>query len=314
MPGAEITDRSTPRTTRAASRSRSARPTRRSPATSRCGARRGGAHAAAVRQGRGPRRLVGIDGPDRLIERRRNAGGVGAGGQRRGDRQRQVRPVRRPHDGAGVGHAAGPVRRQLPRRRSGAACACGHGRRAGRSAAATAAAATAPPHRLRLRQRRPTRSTRWQFCGRSSRAGSRACSASAPDAMRGHDRDHADGCASAFTAPATSPTKAGHHAVAGRRVAAAAAGRGRRRRRQDSAGHRAGAGAGPAAGASAVLRGLDLSQAAYEWNYGRQLLAIRLHESGQGRHGRCGRPVCARLPARAPAAAGDLQRRSPACC
>ena len=26
--------------------------------------------------------------------------------------------------------------------------------------------------------------------------------------------------------------------------------------------------------------GLDLSQAAYEWNYGRQLLAIRLHESG----------------------------------
>jgi MoxR-like ATPase len=28
--------------------------------------------------------------------------------------------------------------------------------------------------------------------------------------------------------------------------------------------------------------GLDLSQAAYEWNYGRQLLAIRLQESGQG--------------------------------
>ncbi|HEX4510365.1 MAG TPA: AAA family ATPase, partial [Burkholderiaceae bacterium] len=26
--------------------------------------------------------------------------------------------------------------------------------------------------------------------------------------------------------------------------------------------------------------GLELSQAAYEWNYGRQLLAIRLHESG----------------------------------
>jgi MoxR-like ATPase len=26
--------------------------------------------------------------------------------------------------------------------------------------------------------------------------------------------------------------------------------------------------------------GLDLSQAAYEWNYGRQLLAIRLHETG----------------------------------
>ena len=29
--------------------------------------------------------------------------------------------------------------------------------------------------------------------------------------------------------------------------------------------------------------GLDLSQAAYEWNYGRQLLAIRLHETGQQR-------------------------------
>jgi MoxR-like ATPase len=29
--------------------------------------------------------------------------------------------------------------------------------------------------------------------------------------------------------------------------------------------------------------GLDLSQAAYEWNYGRQLLAIRLHESGSDR-------------------------------
>ncbi len=28
--------------------------------------------------------------------------------------------------------------------------------------------------------------------------------------------------------------------------------------------------------------GLDLSQAAYEWNYGRQLLAIRLHESRRG--------------------------------
>lgn len=27
--------------------------------------------------------------------------------------------------------------------------------------------------------------------------------------------------------------------------------------------------------------GLDLAQAAYEWNYGRQLLAIRLHETGQ---------------------------------
>jgi MoxR-like ATPase len=27
--------------------------------------------------------------------------------------------------------------------------------------------------------------------------------------------------------------------------------------------------------------GLDLAQAAYEWNYGRQLLAIRLHESGE---------------------------------
>jgi MoxR-like ATPase len=26
--------------------------------------------------------------------------------------------------------------------------------------------------------------------------------------------------------------------------------------------------------------GLDLAQAAYEWNYGRQLLAIRLHETG----------------------------------
>ena len=29
--------------------------------------------------------------------------------------------------------------------------------------------------------------------------------------------------------------------------------------------------------------GLDLAQAAYEWNYGRQLLAIRLHETGQAR-------------------------------
>ena len=29
--------------------------------------------------------------------------------------------------------------------------------------------------------------------------------------------------------------------------------------------------------------GLDLSQAAYEWNYGRQLLAIRLHETGSER-------------------------------
>jgi MoxR-like ATPase len=29
--------------------------------------------------------------------------------------------------------------------------------------------------------------------------------------------------------------------------------------------------------------GLDLSQAAYEWNYGRQLLAIRLHETQSGR-------------------------------
>ena len=29
--------------------------------------------------------------------------------------------------------------------------------------------------------------------------------------------------------------------------------------------------------------GLDLSQAAYEWNYGRQLLAIRLHETSQQR-------------------------------
>ncbi len=28
--------------------------------------------------------------------------------------------------------------------------------------------------------------------------------------------------------------------------------------------------------------GLDLSQAAYEWNYGRQLLAIRVNETGQG--------------------------------
>src|SRR5262245_18879382 len=27
--------------------------------------------------------------------------------------------------------------------------------------------------------------------------------------------------------------------------------------------------------------GLDLQQAVYEWNYGRQLLAIRLHETGQ---------------------------------
>jgi len=32
--------------------------------------------------------------------------------------------------------------------------------------------------------------------------------------------------------------------------------------------------------------GLDLAQAAYEWNYGRQLLAIRLHETGAERAGR----------------------------
>ena len=33
------------------------------------------------------------------------------------------------------------------------------------------------------------------------------------------------------------------------------------------------------------FEGLDLAQAAYEWNYGRQLLAIRLHEqAGQGEH------------------------------
>ena len=31
--------------------------------------------------------------------------------------------------------------------------------------------------------------------------------------------------------------------------------------------------------------GMDLAQAAYEWNHGRQLLAIRLHESPQGRPG-----------------------------
>ena len=30
------------------------------------------------------------------------------------------------------------------------------------------------------------------------------------------------------------------------------------------------------------FEGLDLAQAAYEWNYGRQLVAIRLHEQGQG--------------------------------
>jgi MoxR-like ATPase len=30
--------------------------------------------------------------------------------------------------------------------------------------------------------------------------------------------------------------------------------------------------------------GLDLSQAAYEWNYGRQLMAIRLHENAPGGH------------------------------
>ena len=30
------------------------------------------------------------------------------------------------------------------------------------------------------------------------------------------------------------------------------------------------------------FEGLDLSQAAYEWNYGRQLMAIRLHEGGPG--------------------------------
>src|SRR5215831_18960402 len=39
------------------------------------------------------------------------------------------------------------------------------------------------------------------------------------------------------------------------------------------------------AGGQALVRlqcyeGIDLAQAAYEWNYGRQLLAIRLHESG----------------------------------
>ncbi len=42
------------------------------------------------------------------------------------------------------------------------------------------------------------------------------------------------------------------------------------------------------AGARRLVRlqcheGLDLSQAAYEWNYGRQLLAIRLHETGSQR-------------------------------
>jgi MoxR-like ATPase len=31
--------------------------------------------------------------------------------------------------------------------------------------------------------------------------------------------------------------------------------------------------------------GLDVSQAVYEWNYGRQLLAIRLHEAGRGEIG-----------------------------
>ncbi len=31
--------------------------------------------------------------------------------------------------------------------------------------------------------------------------------------------------------------------------------------------------------------GLDLSQAVYEWNYGRQLLEIRLAEAGDCRHG-----------------------------
>jgi MoxR-like ATPase len=54
------------------------------------------------------------------------------------------------------------------------------------------------------------------------------------------------------------------------------------------------AGVGKTAVASALARaqsrrlvrlqcheGLDLQQAAYEWNYGRQLLAIRLHESGR---------------------------------
>jgi MoxR-like ATPase len=44
------------------------------------------------------------------------------------------------------------------------------------------------------------------------------------------------------------------------------------------------------AGGHALVRlqcheGIDLAQAAYEWNYGRQLLAIRLHESGALRAG-----------------------------
>jgi MoxR-like ATPase len=44
------------------------------------------------------------------------------------------------------------------------------------------------------------------------------------------------------------------------------------------------------AGGHALVRlqcyeGIDLAQAAYEWNYGRQLLAIRLHESGAARTG-----------------------------
>jgi MoxR-like ATPase len=47
------------------------------------------------------------------------------------------------------------------------------------------------------------------------------------------------------------------------------------------------------AGGRALVRlqcyeGIDLAQAAYEWNYGRQLLAIRLHESGALRAGEPG--------------------------
>jgi MoxR-like ATPase len=56
------------------------------------------------------------------------------------------------------------------------------------------------------------------------------------------------------------------------------------------------------------FEGLDLAQAAYEWNYGRQLLAIRLHDDA-GRRSRVRRPVQPRLPARAPAAQAISQRQ-----
>ena len=96
---------------------------------------------------------------------------------------------------------------------------------------------------------------------------------------------------------------AGHRAVPGRTDGAAAAARGRAGGRQD----RGGQGAGRHAVDTPLLRlqcyeGLTAAEALYEWNYPRQLLAIRLAES-RGEHAGRGRPVRRRLPA-APAAAG----------